>query len=607
MTKERRSCITPSDHVQELPRSFTALRRTFMLGYRAEPRLLVLSLSLALLMMLPDALIALWLKFLTEAVLHADRGQVIAAALGLAVSSTATWFLSVASQRVQRRFRDRIAIVLESHVARLQASVPTIEHHERPEYLDRLSMLRDQVFVLDHLFMSLFSTLGWIVRVLVTVGLLASIHPGLIALALFTIPALYTSTSRPTAERQVRERVASHQRLSAHLFNLATTASPAKEIRVTNSEGWLARMRRAEWERWFGEIARSRWATALWQASGWAVFSAAYVGAIVWVVAGMGRGAGDVVLVVVAGHRLARFVNATAGELGFLRGFWLDGSRRLAWLEDFARRAEAGANRPAPERLEQGITFEEISFRYPGSERMALERVHVHLPAGQVVAIVGENGAGKTTLVKLLARMYAPTSGRILVDGIDLATITTDTWRAKLAGAFQDFFRYEFRAQHTVGIGDLPALDDRPAVEAAVDRAGASEVIRGLAAGLDTQLGPAWDEGVDVSHGQWQKLALARGFMRDEPLVLILDEPTSALDAETEHALFARYADVANQAATNGRITVLVSHRFSTVRMAHLIVVMDGAKVAEFGSHDELMARGGQYFQLYSLQAAAFR
>ena len=240
-----------------------------------------------------------------------------------------------------------------------------------------------------------------------------------------------------------------------------------------------------------------------------------------------------------------------------------------------------------------------MSFAYPGTERRVLEDVCLDLEPGSVVAIVGENGAGKTTLVKLLCRLYQPTSGRILVDGVELARMPADAWRSRLAGAFQDFFRFEFRARHTVGVGDVPRLDDEPAVVAAVDRAGADDVVDRLAAGLETQLGPTWPEGVEVSFGQWQKLALARGFMRDRPLLLVLDEPTAALDAETEHALFERYAAAARGGRSNGdadradgRITILVSHRFSTVRMADLIVVLDGARVVEVGTHEELVAEG---------------
>jgi ATP-binding cassette subfamily B protein len=337
------------------------------------------------------------------------------------------------------------------------------------------------------------------------------------------------------------------------------------------------------------------------------VFGAAYVGAIVFVAQGLNAKPAAVILVLMAGSRLSQYVGATVGEIGFLRGIWLDSSRRLTWLEDYAAAADARADHAVPERLKTGVHFEHVSFRYPGTDRLVLDDVTLDLPAGAVVAIVGENGAGKTTLVKLVCRMYAPTSGRIEVDGLDLGGFPAEEWRARLAGAFQDFFRFEFRAHDSVGLGDVERLDERPVVETAVGRAGAGDVIERLALGLDTQLGPTWDEGVEVSFGQWQKLALARGFMRDDPLVLVLDEPTAALDAETEHALFERYASASRVAAEDGRVTILVSHRFSTVRMADLIVVMDGARVVEVGSHAQLMAKGGAYAELYGIQADAFR
>jgi ATP-binding cassette, subfamily B, bacterial len=346
----------------------------------------------------------------------------------------------------------------------------------------------------------------------------------------------------------------------------------------------------------------------LWNALAWAIFGGAYAGAVVFVAWGMHGSPAQILLVLAAGAGLAAYVRAAVGEIGFLRGFWADGSRRLAWLEDYAAKEAAAGNLPAPAVLREGICFDHVSFAYPGTSRPALEDISLNLPPGAVVAIVGENGAGKTTLVKLLARMYEPTSGAILVDGVPLSRVAATEWRARMSGAFQDFFRFEFRARQTVGLGDLSRLEDEPAVAAAVGRADARDVIARLKSGLDTQLGPTWPSGADLSFGQWQKLALARGFMRDEPLVLVLDEPTAALDAETEHALFERYALAAhNEKGSNGRITILVSHRFSTVRMADLIIVLDGAKLVEVGAHEELMTKGGAYSELYRLQAAAYR
>ncbi len=605
----------------DLPPALSSMWRLCKLGYRYEPGLLAVAFVLSLAAALPDALLALWLKLLGEGALDRDRRLLVVAAIGLGVSASATWILRTMSSRVQRRFRDKVTIALESHVARLQASVATIAHQERPDYLDRLTVLRDQVFVLDHMYMSLFSTAGWILRLAVTVGLLMSIHPALAVLAVFALPTVLTSTWRPAVERSAEERGAQSKRLARHLFATATTAPPGKEVRVTGIGPRLVSERRDAWERWYRPVSRARWGSAVWHTLAWAVFGGAYVGAVVLVSSGLDAGAGDVLLVLAAGSRLSSYIGATVGEIGFLRGVWMDGSRRLAWLEDYAEATSAAADQAVPAALTEGIRLEHVSFAYPGTDRLVLDDVCLDLPAGAVVAIVGENGAGKTTLVKLLCKLYEPTSGRILLDGVPLARMSADEWRSRLAGAFQDFFRFEFRVRHSVGVGDVARLDDEAAVVTAVGRAGADDMIAHLAAGLETQLGPTWPHGVEVSFGQWQKLALARGFMRERPLLLVLDEPTAALDAETEHALFERYAAAARNhgsaggdgapgadgGAPHSRITILVSHRFSTVRMADLIVVLDGTRVLEVGSHQELMAKDGQYAQLYGIQAAAYR
>jgi ATP-binding cassette, subfamily B, bacterial len=614
---ERAVAAPAAAAIEPLPPALSSMWRLCKLGYRHEPRLMLAAFVLSQLAALPDALIALWLMLLGTGVVDHRPRLVSVAAIGLAVSAAATWFLRTVSTRVQRRFRDKVTIALESHVARLQASIATIAHQERPEYLDRLAMLRNQVFVLDHMYVSVFSTCGWILRLAVTIALLAAVHPALVLLAVFAIPTVLTSTWRPAVERAAQERGAQASRLARHLFTVATTAAPGKDVRVSGIGGRLLAERRRAWERWYGPVAAARLGSAAWHSAAWAVFGAAYVGAVVFVSWGIQASAGSVLLVLAAGSRLSAYIGATVGEIGFLRGFWMDGSRRLAWLEDYAASLAAAADLPVPDRIRRGIRLDNVSFAYPGTSKLVLQDVSVFLPAGTVVAIVGENGAGKTTLVKLLAKMYEPSTGSILVDDAPLARMPAEGWRSRLAGAFQDFFRFEFRARHTVGLGDVPRMEDEPAVVAAVDRAGAADVVSRLSSGLETQLGATWPGGVEVSFGQWQKLALARGFMRDEPLLLVLDEPTAALDAETEHALFERYAvaargDRLSGAAgpggdRSGRITVLVSHRFSTVRMADLIVVLDGARVVEVGSHEDLMARHGQYAELYGIQAAAYR
>ena len=308
----------------DLPPALSSMWRLCVIGYQREPALMSVAFALALAAALPDALLALWFKRLGDGIIAGDARLVTGAALGLGVSVAATWLLRIVSTRVLRRFRDKVTIALESHVARLLASIATIAHHERPDYLDRLSVLRNQIFVLDHMYMSLFTTCGWILRLGVTIVLLASIHPALIVLALFAVPTVVTSSWRPAVERVAQERGAQAGRLSRHLFTTATTASAGKEVRVLGIADKLARERRAAWERWYGPVSAARWGSAAWHTLAWALFASAYVGAVVFVLA-RGSSAGDVLLVLAAGSRLSMYVGATVGEIGFLRGIWMDG------------------------------------------------------------------------------------------------------------------------------------------------------------------------------------------------------------------------------------------------------------------------------------------
>jgi ATP-binding cassette subfamily B protein len=256
----------------------------------------------------------------------------------------------------------------------------------------------------------------------------------------------------------------------------------------------------------------------------------------------------------------------------------------------------------------QRIRFENVTFAYPGGTRPILDAFNLEIAAGRSLAIVGENGAGKTTLVKLLSRFYEPTSGRILVDGVDLRQIPVDEWRGRLAAGFQDFARLQLLARESIGVAKLDSIGFDPALREALGRAAASDLAAVLPSGFDTQLGRDFDGGVGLSVGQWQKVALSRAMLRQRILLLMLDEPTASLDAPTEHALFEHFASAARDyARASGAITVLVSHRFSTVRMADLILVIAQGRIVERGDHATLLARNGLYAELYGLQARAYR
>ena len=254
---------------------------------------------------------------------------------------------------------------------------------------------------------------------------------------------------------------------------------------------------------------------------------------------------------------------------------------------------------PLPVR--QGLVFENVGFRYPGSENWAVRNLSFTVPAGETLALVGENGAGKTTIVKLMTRLYDPDEGRITLDGIDLKEFSTADLRTHIGVIFQDFLRYSFSASDNIGVGRIEVAADRERIVSAAEQSLADPVIRKLPAGYDQMLGRTFLKGQDLSGGEWQKIAIARAYMRNAEII-ILDEPTAALDARAEAEVFTRFKNLAE-----GTTAVLISHRFSTVRMADRIVVLADGKVEEQGTHAELMANGGRYAELFELQAAGYR
>ena len=248
----------------------------------------------------------------------------------------------------------------------------------------------------------------------------------------------------------------------------------------------------------------------------------------------------------------------------------------------------------------QAIEFKDVSFRYPGNDKWVLRGVNLSLAPGEKMALVGENGAGKSTLIKLLMRLYDPSEGAILYGGVDLRDMDARDLRDRIGVLFQDFVRYQWTARENVGVGWVPALDDRARIERAVEDGGARTVIDQLPEKLDTMLGGWFEEGHELSGGQWQKIALARAFMRDSE-VLVLDEPTASLDAEAEHELFVKLQQLAAE-----RTAILISHRFSTVRRADRIAVLQDGRIEELGTHQQLLDRDGRYAHLFRLQASGY-
>jgi ATP-binding cassette subfamily B protein len=256
---------------------------------------------------------------------------------------------------------------------------------------------------------------------------------------------------------------------------------------------------------------------------------------------------------------------------------------------------------PAPRKIQSGFEFQKVSFSYPHSDRMIIRDLDFRLEPGERVALIGENGQGKTTLVKLITRLYDPTRGRILLEGYDLRKYRIEDLSRQVGVIFQDFMRFEMTAAENIGIGSVDEMSDRERISVSAQKGMADEVVSKLDHGMDQQLGHRFEGGVDLSGGEWQRIALARAYMRDAQL-LILDEPSAALDARSEKEIFTRFADL-----TEGKMALLISHRFSTVRMADRIVVLRDGMISEQGTHDQLMAKGGHYAEMFELQAAGYR
>jgi ATP-binding cassette subfamily B protein len=581
------------------------------LSWRKEPRLVGGILAARTASVAAVAASALCLREAVDAALAHHPGPAVAAALGAALTYGVTSLLRGATGSLRILLVEKVGLTdLLQQIHRDIATVEGLDHLERTDFLDRVTVVRNSAWgIADSLWASVDAVFN-VVEVIVALVLLGTMNPWLLFLLAFAAVPLWFDQRGLRAVKEAETSTAEAFRLQRHLFELATSPSAGKELRVAGSGPRLARLQQEAWDEAMRGRARARISAAVWKMSGWGLFTAGFVAGLALVAHRVAHGhgtVGDVMLTVAVANNLRESVH-----FAVVRATDTASASRLIepylWLRDWvtADRARVRGGEKAPEVLRAGIAFENVSYAYPGTDRLALDGVDVTLPAGSVVAIVGEYGSGKTTLVKLLAKFYRPDSGRITVDGRDLSGLDTQDWRSRSSAAFQDFGRLHTSFAEAVGLGDLAHVEDRERIAEAVRAADAESLVARLPDGLDTQLGREFD-GVDLSEGQWQKTALARASMRPDPLLFVLDEPTASLDAPSEDAIFARYMQRARDLATRtGAVTVIVSHRFSTVTGADLILVLDDGRLIEAGTHEELVLLDGRYADLYSIQANAY-
>ncbi|MBM7786060.1 ABC transporter ATP-binding protein [Tenggerimyces flavus] len=581
-------------------------RLWFGMAFGTSPLLTWIQLVLNTVRALAPLVTLVGLKLVIDGLTSRDPSAIGAALIvgGLALSLVVPPVLNALESTVNDRGHLRIYRDLMAHVSR----VPGVAHHENPSLADKVAYLRGQVSDMSYLSTGLVGAVVTALEVAATFGLLASVRPEFLLLPALGLLRIWSGSVAGRRQHEVRQRLARHGRMRGRLREIAAAPEHGVETRTSGLGRLLLTRFREVLAAERAETIRASRQGLLLEVAARLGFALGYGAAIAYTVVLVRNGsapAGDIALIVLLAARVDQVAGMVNGQVQGMARTWRFFKAYGEFVTYVRESVAAGAGSPAPERVLGGITLNGVGFSYPQADAPALRDVDLHLPAGSTVALVGENGAGKTTLVKLLLRLYEPTAGTIRVDDVGMDSIDVGSWRERCSAGFQDFDRFEFVAATTVGVGDLPRLDDRGAVDRALERGDAEDVVAQLPDGLDTQLGSAWQGGVDLSVGQWQRLALARAFMRPEPLLLVLDEPTAALDPESEHALFERFAEATQRSA--GGITVLVSHRFSTVRMADLIVVMHEGRLHELGSHDDLMAAGGLYAELYTLQAQAYR
>lgn len=567
--------------------------------------------TIALVLGILGAASGLAIKLVVDAIVDGDASRAWTTGILYLLLVGLDPLLESVSGLLQSELGERTSQAMEQRLMSVSAAAPGLEHLERPEFADKVKLVRDRSFIPYFAFTNLSGLVGMVFGLLSGVLLLGWVHPLLALLPVVALPGAYLQFRAYRKHFARHDRTAIEERAAKHYLDLATAPAAAKEVRVFGLGPELMRRHKEVTDRYVGMLLRDQLARARTAVAAGGLFGAslaAAIGFVGWLAIEGRATVGDVALAVqVTGFTIGQAQAATR-QAAWLAELAFTGERYL-WLLDYqpaVKVNEPGAALAVPDRIREGIGLEHVSFTYPGTETTVLRDVTMFLPAGSTVALVGENGAGKTSLVKLLCRFYDPTAGTILVDGLDLRELDLAQWRDRGGVAFQDFVRFQLVAREAVGVGDLPALGDNARVGAAAAQAGADSVVGRLPSGWDTQLGRWFAGGVDLSEGEWQRVALARSLMRPAPALLVLDEPTASLDARAEHAVFERFASMAAGSGPSAPITLLVSHRFSTVRMADLIVVLHDGAVEETGTHDDLLEAGGRYSDLFRLQASRY-
>ncbi len=568
---------------------------------------------LAVLSLLP--VLQVWLtKLLLDAIAAGVSGdqEAVGGAVTLAVVYALTLVVPAGLRPIQMALtgwlQDRSAVAMDRRLMQAGARLVDLHRIERPAFHDEVTMVRRgslMALVLLQVLQGVVGAAMTLVGLLILLGRLYPLLP--LALVVVSLPHLFAEMRLGTLQHRAMKNQSRPAREMDYCARVTTEPAAAKEVRVFGLGDFFWQRFRERFAVALAEVNRIRLAGLRFST----VFSGLYALALAggfWYVVTQARAGhltlGDIVLYLGAVQQVQGLTYYFTRGIAFQHELWLHMRTIFGFLDSAGPAitlAPPGQGHVAPANLHAGIELRQVGFRYPESTRTVLADVSAVLPAGQVTALVGANGAGKSTLVKLLTRMYDPSTGAILLDGVPLSEYNLAALRQRIAVVHQDFAQFSLTLRQNIAVGAYAAGGGDDRVEPSAQWAGADEIAAKLPQGYDTPLTRQFAGGVELSGGEWQKVALARGFVRDAALV-ILDEPTAALDAEAEYRLFERFREL-----VVGKTALLISHRFSTVRMADHIIVLEDGQAIEAGSHDELVARGGRYATLYEMQAGRYR
>ncbi len=603
----------PSKPAGSFLQNFGTLRyipRFFRLIWNTSPRLTILNIAARLLQSVTPVLLLYVGKLIIDSVVAhlAAPGQpltglwwLIGLELGLVLlSDVLNRIITLTDSLVVELYSNRVSVQLIQKAAAME-----LWQLEDPEFYNKLDQAQRQTTARTNLTASVLSQAQDLVTALSLFVGLWVVDPWLVVLLIVAVvPAFISELKFSRSSYALAKRWTPERRMLNYLAYIGATNESAKEVKLFNLSGYLGTRFAALAARFYAEnrrlaLQRAGWGTLL-NLLGSVAYYAAYA-VIVWRAVNGAITIGDLTFLAGSFSRLQSRVQAIFSRFTSI-------TTSALYLQDYFDFLDLEVvptvqlePREVPAVIRQGLVFENVSFRYPGAQDYVFRDLSFELRAGEKLALVGRNGSGKTTLVKLLLRLYEPTEGRILLDGIDIRAFDASAYHGLFSAIFQDFVQYNFTAGENIGVGEIDQIGNRDRVAQAAAKSMADEVIAGLPGGYDQQLGKRFTGGSELSGGQWQNIALARAYMGDAPII-VLDEPTAALDAQSEYETFLRFVEL-----TADKTAVIISHRFSTVRMADRIAVLGNGQLLEIGTHTELMARAGLYSELFNLQAQGYQ